>query len=234
MGHYTYLLLNVFILAAPLAFSFGKRMHFISNLRYILIAVILVEIVFIPWDMGFAGMNIWRFNPDKILGIFIGNLPLEEYLFFVTLPYMFLFIYEFIRFYIKRDFLRGTHFSFTPVAAIGLSWLLINNFERTYTAIACSFLVLLLLIKLINLRRYMSRFYPALIVCLIPLFILNFILNSMSVIEYSTMAILPVKLGNIPFENFIYDTGIVLLATMGYEWGKRKFPIEAKEISPNP
>lgn len=234
MGHYTYLLLNVFILAAPLAFSFGKRLHFISNLRYVLVATLLVEIVLIPWDMGFTGMNIWHFNPDKILGIYIGNLPVEEYLFFAALPFLFLFIYEFIRYQIKRDFLKGTHFSFTPVAAIGLSWLLINNFDQTYTAIASAFLILLLLIKLINLRRYMSWFYPAFIAALIPLFILNFMISSMPIIEYNSVATLRVKLWNIPFENFIYDAAIVLLATMGYEWCKRKFPVSTKKLSPNP
>ncbi|MFM9945254.1 MAG: lycopene cyclase domain-containing protein, partial [Bacteroidia bacterium] len=137
-----------------------------------------------------------------------------------------LFIYECLKFYVKRDFLRGTHFSITPLAALLLTWLLINNFDRTYTAVASAFLILLLLIQLIKLKRYMGRFYISYILCLIPFFIVNGLLTSLPVIEYNDAANLGIRIGTIPLDDFIYNAALLLLVTMGYEWSRKKFPMK--------
>ena len=232
MGHNTYLLLNIFTILFPLALSFDKKVNFFSNIRHVIFGTGLGGLIFIPWDMAFTAMNIWSFNSEYNLGIYLGNMPLEEFFFFITVPYACLFIYECLRVYLKRDILRGTHFSFTPIAAIGLTLLMINNFDRTYTAVASAFLILLLLIQLIKLRRYMSWFYVSYLVCLIPFFIVNGILTSMPVIVYNDTANLGIRLGTIPVDDFIYNAGLLLIVTIGYEWSKRKFkpkPVEIKE-----
>jgi lycopene cyclase domain-containing protein len=232
MGHYTYLLINIFTILFPLALSFDKKVNFFSNIRHVIFGTGLGGLIFIPWDMAFTAMNIWSFNPNYNLGIYLGNMPLEEYLFFLTVPYACLFIYECLRGYIKRDFLRGIHFIITPFAILILTLLVINNFEKTYTAVASAFLILLLFIQLIKLRQYMSWFYISYLVCLIPFFIVNGILTSMPVIVYNDAANLGLRLGTIPVDDFIYNAGLLLIVTIGYEWSKRKFkpkPAEIKE-----
>jgi len=228
MGPYTYLVINLLTILFPIILSFDKRVHFISKVKHLIISIILTAIIFIPWDIGFTAMGIWRFNKEYNLGIEIVNIPLEEYLFFITIPYACIFIYEFLRSYIKRDILRGTHFAISGILIIGLAILVINNIQRTYTAIASAFLILLLLIQIINGRKYMGRFYIAYIVCLILFFIVNGILTSLPVIEYKDISNLGIKLGSIPVEVFIYNAGLLLLVTMGYEWSKRKFFLETK------
>lgn len=225
MGHYTYLLLDIFLLAIPMAFSFLKSTYFISMLRHTLVGIFLCIIIFIPWDMGFTAMKIWSYNSEFILGIYVFGVPLEDCLFFISAPYFYLFIYHSLRVYIKRDVLRGFHFSITPIVSIGLALLLINNFEKTYTSMSSAFLILLLLIQLIKLRRYMSWFFIAFILGLIPLAIVNGILTSLQVVKYNDSATLRIKLGSIQIDSFIYYAGLLLLVTMGYEWSKRKFPL---------
>ena len=88
-----------------------------------------------------------------------------------------------------------------------------------------AFLILLLLIQLIKLRRYMSWFFIAFILGLIPLAIVNGILTSLQVVKYNDSATLRIKLGSIQIDSFIYYAGLLLLVTMGYEWSKRKFPL---------
>ena len=225
MGHYTYLLIDIFVLAIPLAFSFINSTHFISNLRHTIFGILLGLLIFVPWDIGFTAMKIFSFNSKYLLGIYFFGVPLEECLFYITTPYFYLFIYHSLRIYIKRDVLRGFHFSITPILAIGLGLLLINNFDKTFTAISSAFLILLLLIQLIKLWRYMSWFFISFLLGLIPIAIVNGILTSLHVIEYNDSATLGIKLGTIPIDSFIYYAGLLLLVTMGYEWSKRKFSV---------
>jgi lycopene cyclase domain-containing protein len=37
----------------------------------------------VPWDIWSVRANVWVFPPDTNIGIIIGGLPLEEYLFFI-------------------------------------------------------------------------------------------------------------------------------------------------------
>jgi len=228
MGHFTYLIFNLLTIAVILVFSFYKKINFINNFRHFIFAIVLTLLIYIPLDMTFTALGIWKFNFHYTLGIVLGNLPIEEYLIFISLPVLFLLIYEYIKVFIKKDYLRGTHFSFTPLAAIGLTILLINNFDKTYTAISTAFFILLLLIQLIKLKRYMSWFYKTLLVSLIPLFIINLILTNLPIIIYNSKSILGIKIFTIPVENFIYFGGMLLLVIMGYEYSKRKFISKSK------
>ncbi len=219
----TYLLITLTILAIPLIFSFTKKVHFISNLKYVLISIFINALVFIPWDMGFTAMKIWEFNDKYTLGMYIGNLPLEQYLYYITIPYLYLFIYEYLKTYMKKDILRRIHFSITPLIIIGLVFLLTQNIERTLTAASCAVLILFLLIQLINGRRYMGWFYLTYFISLIPFLIINGLMTGLPVLIYNNAARLNLTPGTIPIDNFIYNAALLLLVIMGYEWSKRKF-----------
>ena len=43
--------------------------------------------VFIPWDVIFTINGVWGFNSDYFLGFEIFSLPLEEWLFFICIPF---------------------------------------------------------------------------------------------------------------------------------------------------
>ena len=48
-------------------------------------------VIGVPWDLISAGyFHTWFWNEDTLIGIMIGPLPLEEYLFMVLVPMMFI------------------------------------------------------------------------------------------------------------------------------------------------
>jgi lycopene cyclase domain-containing protein len=56
--------------------------EFYSFLEAFFLAIILVGLFFIIWDIYFAYENVWGFNDDYLIGIRWFKLPLEEWLFF--------------------------------------------------------------------------------------------------------------------------------------------------------
>ena len=73
-----------------------QHIHLYRNRQERLEIILLFFIVGIIWDSFAVYRGHWIFPQEKTLGITIGFLPLEEYLFFLIIPYMVLTIYKFI------------------------------------------------------------------------------------------------------------------------------------------
>src|SRR5688572_1798193 len=92
-----YLILNLAALAVPFVFSFHPRLKFVSEWKFFFPAVVLTGSVFIAWDILFTGMGVWSFNPEYLLGRYFMGLPLEEYLFFICIPFASVFTFHSFR-----------------------------------------------------------------------------------------------------------------------------------------
>jgi lycopene cyclase domain-containing protein len=100
--NFTYLLLMLATLAGPLAFSFEKQIQFYRKLKYLIPAILFSGTIFILWDLRFEELGIWSFNPNYVTGIYILNLPFEEWLFFLVIPYSSVFVYEVLNLKLAR------------------------------------------------------------------------------------------------------------------------------------
>src|SRR5688572_14223676 len=107
-SHYTYFLILGASLAGPLALSFDKKVAFYKSWKYVVPAMILPAIFYIAWDVFFTAKQVWSFNDNYITGIHLFNLPIEEVLFFLVVPYCCLFIYACIRAYFPQLNSNGT------------------------------------------------------------------------------------------------------------------------------
>ena len=97
----TYLYINFAIILFPLLLSFEKRMKYYSNFKNLLISILLIGSLYIAWDVFATFRGHWSFNPIHVLDIKFFGLPLEEILFFITVPYSCIFAYEGIKHYLK-------------------------------------------------------------------------------------------------------------------------------------
>jgi lycopene cyclase domain-containing protein len=219
MQHFIYLGLILFTISYPLYKSFEDKVHFVSKWKYLFPGIITSGIFFIIWDILFVKMGMWQFNHDYILGIFIGNLPLEEWLFFLVTPFSCLFIYEVMNYFVKRDVLASSVKYINLALIVILALLAIFNTERTYTVVVCSFLAIFLAFHQFVIRStYLGRFYIAWAVCIIPFLLVNGVLTAMPVVTYSNPNILPFRIYTIPLEDMFYGMLNILQVLTIYEW----------------
>ena len=93
MKPYTYLIIDLACVFIPLIASFYPKHPFYKHWLSFFKANIIITILFLIWDYAFTAMGVWGFNSEYLTGIFLGNLPLEEVLFFICIPFCCVFSY---------------------------------------------------------------------------------------------------------------------------------------------
>lgn len=221
--HYIYSLLLAFTLSYPLFKSFEDKISFSKKWKYLFPGIILSAVFFISWDIWFTRIGVWKFNPDFVLGLYILNLPLEEWLFFLIVPFSCVFIYEVMNYFVKKDILAPYY---KLITFILISFLLIVagiNINKLYTTVTFIALAAFLLIHLLIIRsNYLGRFYLAWIVCTIPFLIVNGVLTAMPVLIYNDQENLNLRIYTIPVEDYFYGMLNILQVITVYEYLKQK------------
>jgi len=172
-------------------------------------------------------MGIWGFNPRYLTGIEVFYLPIEQILFFVTIPYACLFTYEAMNYYIKNDILASAAYPLSYLLSIALITLGIVFMERWYTTVTfMSAGIFLLLLTYLKRPRYLSRFFVGYIVCLIPFLIVNGILTGSfipdEIVWYNNEENLGLRIFTIPIEDTMYMLLMLLMSTSIYEGWKQR------------
>jgi lycopene cyclase domain-containing protein len=220
---YIYLYLNIFTIFFPFVLSFDKRVHFYKYWKYLFPAIAVNALFFIIWDIYFTSIGVWGFNPEYLVGVYLFGLPLEELLFFLTVPYACIFIYETLNAYIKRDFLRSSAPWITGILILFLLTLSIIFLPRLYTSVTFIFLVLAQIAHyLIFKNQVMGRFYVAYLVHLIPFLLVNGVLTAIPIVWYNNAYNVGVRIYTIPIEDSVYSMLMLLIPISIYEYLKRK------------
>ena len=76
-----YFIVLAVCMAGPLVLSFSKKLAFYKSPCRLVLAIMLPMIIFIAWDITAAHRGHWGFNPEYVTGLFIFNLPIEDFLF---------------------------------------------------------------------------------------------------------------------------------------------------------
>jgi lycopene cyclase domain-containing protein len=220
---YTYLLLNIFTIVIPLALSFDKKVQFWKKWKFLFPAIFITLIFFIIWDHYFTKAEIWGFNPEYLVGIWILELPLEEWLFFITVPYACVFIYESLNAYLKKDiFQTFARFITLPLAILIIIIAVVFN-NQVYTFYNFLFSGLFIILHWLLFRyKYLGKFFQAYLVHLIPFVIVNGVLTSLPVVWYNNSENFSIRIGTIPVEDFIYSLLLLLMNITIYEFLRNK------------
>jgi len=222
MEHYLYLAINLGSVLIPFIATFDRRLRFQRQWRFVFPAIFLTMLVFIPWDMLKTSLGVWGFNPRYLSGCYLGNLPVEEWLFFVTIPYSCLFTYHALKHLIKRDLVAGYAGLINLIT--GLAFLLIglSNLQRLYTSASFISAGLFLLFHSFCLKKdYTGRFFLMYVVTLLPFFLVDGLLTGSlipeEVVFYDNSQNLDIRLGTIPLEDMVYGMLLLLMNVSWYE-----------------
>ena len=89
--------------SVPFILSFWRPLRFYRNISALLLSISLVVVIFGAWDVLAVYRGHWSFNPAGVWDFRIINLPLEEVLFFVVIPFCCIFTWEAVK-YLKGRF----------------------------------------------------------------------------------------------------------------------------------
>ena len=214
-----YFIFHLVVIAGPLCLSFEHRIQYVKKWSIAAAAAAIAGVPYLIWDLLVTGKH-WNFNPNYILGLKFWKLPIEEYLYFITIPWACLFIWENILFYQKRKEIasgKRIYHIFPGIFFIcGIISLVLN---KEYTAYALFSLGLsLFLDKQLGISLWkLNHTYLYLGFIVLSIFIFDGYLTARPIVTYGETFYSGLRVITIPIEDFIYGTGQLLLVTAVYE-----------------
>jgi lycopene cyclase domain-containing protein len=234
-SNYCYLLVDLGCLLVPFLVSFHPLLKFYRNWKALLIGVAVMSLIFIPWDIFFTAQGIWGFNDHYILGWRIAGLPIEEYLFFVCIPYACMFTYHCMKYFFSKEPASKFFRYLSIVVALLFLFLAFKFADRWYTFAAHLLCALFLCYHLFVARSsYLGWFMLTFLIIFVPFLVSNGVLTGVefwkypflnfepekitqSVVWYNNGHNLRFRLFSMPSDDIAYGMFMLLLTTTIYE-----------------
>ncbi len=227
--NWLYLGLNLFAISFPLARSFEPRIRYASRWKSLFPAIIITGAFFLIWDVLFTKTGVWGFNDDYLVGIRIFGLPIEEWFFFISVPFASVFIYDCVKYFLpslkSSQLLRIATLAFAA-GLILIAWI---NSERAYTFWNLLFGGSYLAIIAILNPTWLAKFWVGYLIHLLPFLLVNSVLTGSFIDEpvvwYENAENLGIRIFTIPVEDTIYALLLLLMNCSIYEWINKYFSL---------
>lgn len=222
---YYYLLLMLLSISYPFIRSFENKIGFYKNWKPLAFSITIMMTIFITWDIIFTNLSIWSFNDRYILGYKFLNLPIEEWMFFICIPYSCIFIHEVLNYFYpltknKLNIHRWNQcFIFLLLIIAGVYW------DRMYTLVCFVLTGLFLMLIQQQKAKLIVSIYRTFLVSIIPFFIVNGILTGVltdePIVMYDNLQNTMIRIVTIPIEDFVYCFFMLGLTIWIYESQKK-------------
>jgi lycopene cyclase domain-containing protein len=227
---YFYLLLAC--LLPVLALSFDRRVHYHTDWKCLFKPMIWMGIPFIIWDILKTYYGVWGFSDTYTLGLKILGLPLEEWSFFIIVPFCCVFIHQCLAYYFPEDYLAKLE---RPISWFLLLFMLAIAIFHTDKAYTFSNFMLGAIFQAWHLftqpAGQRSRFYLTFLVSTIPFFLVNGILTGIltqtPIVIYHPDEYLGIRMITIPVEDLAYGYTMLLAVVTGFDYNKNKASLGA-------
>jgi len=224
---YLYLYLNIGSFIVPFLFSFHPKLQFYKKWKYLFLGIVVMMAFFISWDVIFTEAGIWGFNDAYITGNKILGLPIEEWLFFICIPYACLFThYALQSFFPKLSLSEKT----TSIIYVSLMSVLVitlwYTYNRWYTLVNFGYTIILLGLVYNYQRALLRTFFPTFLIILVPFLVVNGVLTGTGIVDqvvwYNDAENLGFRLGTIPIEDTMYALSMLLTVFVIMEKAQEK------------
>lgn len=206
---YTYSLVLFFTVIICFIASFDRRILFNRYFGTFIKSAILVAIPFIAWDIWFTAKGVWWFNTDYTLGIVLAGLPLEEWLFFICIPFSCIFTYFCFDKFFKMAWLSGFNNLIVFFSVIVCSVIALLHYDKLYTLVtAVATITTLIYLHFIVRADWIGKASLVFTVLMLGFFPVNGVLTGTGletpIVNYNPNEFLGVRIGTIPVEDPVY------------------------------
>ncbi len=227
---YLYLLIDFFTVIIPFIFTFHPKLKFYKEWKWFFPANILTAIIFVIWDIAFTKMGVWGFNEKYLLGIYFYNLPIEEILFFICIPYACVFTYYCLTRFYKIKLNAKAEQRIVHLLSFILLLTGIFFYHKFYTAtVFISLGIILLLMKYFLKNDWLLKLITIYPLLLIPFFTVNGLLTGTGlqdpVVWYNNLENMGWRILTIPIEDIFYGFELILLNIFFYKLLRSSFPL---------
>jgi lycopene cyclase domain-containing protein len=211
-----YFFVDFFTIIIPLIFSFHPKIKFYQSWKQFAIGAISVGIIFIVWDSIFTKLGVWNFNSRYIFGVYFLNLPVEEILFFICIPFSCVFTFYCLDKFYNLAWNRKTENSFSIVFSMLLLATGLIFLDKLYTSITfISTAIVCLLLQFVFKIDWFGKAISVYALLLVPFLIVNGILTGTGleepVVSYNKTENLNIRLFTIPLEDVFYGFELFIL-----------------------
>jgi lycopene cyclase domain-containing protein len=225
-----YLIFNLIIFTSPIIGGLLYKNTTWPKLKPTLIAITIPATLYIIWDILVTDY-FWYFNPNHITNIKLANLPIEEILFFFTIPFSCLFLWANFNQLLKnkKPKLHTINKYHNKIKFIIISILILCTMYSILNTLPYTLTVTLVLILTIILTHQITphlfknpRFYLFLLITLILTTIFNGYLTARPIVTYNPQFKTNLNIYTIPIEDYLYSLSLITLVISLYEKQTKK------------
>ena len=226
MSQYTYILVNFFTIIICFVFSFDKRIQFHLYFKSYLKAAVLVGIPFILWDVWFTYEGVWWFNNTYLIGVRFLGLPIEEWIFFLCIPFSCTFTYYCLNKFFNLTWMNAFNTLIVFVTSIVCLVVALLHYDKIYTLVtALCTAITILYFQFVNKSNFIGQASLVYTILMLGFFPVNGVLTGTGlenpIVNYNPNEFLSIRMGTIPIEDAVYGyTQFLWIVFFFNKWGK--------------
>ncbi|HVU98704.1 MAG TPA: lycopene cyclase domain-containing protein [Puia sp.] len=213
---YTYLCIDLLAVIVCFLFSFDRRIRFYPYFGIVLKSMLLVALPFIAWDAWFTARGVWWFREQYTLGMSMLGLPVEEWLFFICIPFSCLFTFFCLDRFVNLDWTAKYQPAVVWILLGLLTVTIALHLERLYPLVTGLFTVaVLVFLHFIAKVTWLAKATLTYILLMPGFFLVNGVLTGTGlrapIVNYNPAEIMNVRILTIPVEDMVYGYALILL-----------------------
>lgn len=238
--HYLYVFTHLFAFIPVFCLSFDNKVAYYKHWRFVFPAIFIVAVPFWIWDIAKTVAGVWGFNPDYYTRLLI-NLPIEEWLFFITFPWASVFIYLCLNVYFPLNISTNQTRIFNEKK--NLLAFFISDTEKLFTVLLICFFFVISLIYwghlytvttfsatgfvllwqfLYGNKRVRINFYRMFPIATIPFILINSVFTGAftraPIVVYNPEEYIGIRFFTIPLDDFAYNFLLTFSVIVIYDW----------------
>ena len=236
MMAFTYALVLFFTVIICFIASFDRRIQFNREFSAFLKAAVCVAIPFVAWDIWFTAHGVWWFDTQYTLGITLAGLPLEEWLFFICIPFSCVFTYVCFEKFFNLSGWTALNNLIVFATVVGCCVIALLHHDKMYTLItAIVTLATVLYLHFVAQVDWIGKASMVFTVLMLGFFPVNGVLTGTGIpspiVNYNPEEFMGIRMLTIPVEDAVYGYTQFLLVLHFFFYFQKKAQKQRTETS---